>query len=158
MFQAQFVDKTKTYILFSITFFFENRACFVIMLKNIVQPDRQHMTIRPMCIACWITKATNTHSEYVIFIVFPPQQWLHERALMLRNTYSACLVFIIHSTEMSLVCFSKEYYCTSCQDVTLSDATLILTSIVRMTVTDFRKLKRYSFGMLYTKKYSHQVL
>ena len=36
--------------------------------------------IRRMPFACWITKATNTHSEYVIFIAFPLQQWLRERA------------------------------------------------------------------------------
>jgi len=24
---------------------------------------------------CWISKATNTHSEYVLFIDFPQQQW-----------------------------------------------------------------------------------
>jgi len=29
------------------------------------------------CIACWTTKATDMHSEYVILIVFPQQQWLH---------------------------------------------------------------------------------
>jgi hypothetical protein len=47
-----------------------------------------------MRLACWITKATNTHSEYVIRIAFPLQQWLHERASMLRYTYIACLVLI----------------------------------------------------------------
>jgi hypothetical protein len=31
-----------------------------------------------MRISCWIPKATNTHSEYVIVIAFPLQQWLHE--------------------------------------------------------------------------------
>ena len=31
-----------------------------------------------------ITKATNTHSEYVILITFPRQQCLHERASVLR--------------------------------------------------------------------------
>jgi hypothetical protein len=31
-----------------------------------------------MCIGCWITKATNTHSEYVILVAFSLQQWLHE--------------------------------------------------------------------------------
>jgi hypothetical protein len=41
------------------------------------------MTIWRMCIACWVTKATDTHSEYVIFIAFPWQQWLHEHASML---------------------------------------------------------------------------
>jgi len=29
---------------------------------------------------CWITKDTETNSEYVILIAFPLQQWLHERA------------------------------------------------------------------------------
>ena len=37
-------------------------------------------------------KATNTHSEYVILIAFPLQQWLHEGTSMLRYTYSDCLV------------------------------------------------------------------
>ena len=45
-----------------------------------------------MCIACWIPKATNTHPEYVILIAFPLQQWLHERASLLRYTYISCLV------------------------------------------------------------------
>jgi hypothetical protein len=30
---------------------------------------------RRMRFACWITKATDTHSEYVILIAFPRQQW-----------------------------------------------------------------------------------
>ena len=37
-----------------------------------------------MLFACWIPKATNTHSEYVIFSL---QRWLHERAFVLRHTY-----------------------------------------------------------------------
>ena len=42
---------------------------------------------------CWITKATNTHSQYVIVIAFPLQKWLRERALMFRYMYSSvCLV------------------------------------------------------------------
>jgi len=40
--------------------------------------------IRRMHIACWITKGTNTHSEYVILIAFPLQHWLQECALILR--------------------------------------------------------------------------
>jgi hypothetical protein len=43
-----------------------------------------------MRIACWITKATDTHSEYVMLIYFPRQQWSHERASMLR-LYVHCL-------------------------------------------------------------------
>ena len=41
-------------------------------------------TIRRMHIACWVPKATNTHSEYVILIVVPQQRWLHELAFKLR--------------------------------------------------------------------------
>ena len=40
--------------------------------------------IRRMRFACEITKATDTHSEYVILIAFPRQQWLRERSLLLR--------------------------------------------------------------------------
>jgi hypothetical protein len=50
------------------------------------------MTIWHTPIACWITKATNTHSQYVILIHFPLQQWLHETASMFRYTNIACLV------------------------------------------------------------------
>jgi hypothetical protein len=44
-----------------------------------------------MCIACRITKAPNTYSEYVILIAFPLQQWLHERASVLLYTFIASL-------------------------------------------------------------------
>jgi len=36
---------------------------------------------RHMRIACWITMATNTPSEYVILIAFPLGQYLHEHRL-----------------------------------------------------------------------------
>jgi hypothetical protein len=36
--------------------------------------------------ACCITKATNTHSQYVILIAFLLQQRLHKNASMLRYT------------------------------------------------------------------------
>jgi hypothetical protein len=44
------------------------------------------MTIWRMRIACWIPKATNTHSEYVLITAFSLQQWLHESAAVLRYT------------------------------------------------------------------------
>jgi hypothetical protein len=40
----------------------------------------------------WITKATNTQTEYVTLIAFQLQQWLQERPSMLRHTHTACLV------------------------------------------------------------------
>jgi hypothetical protein len=50
------------------------------MAQYIVDPDGPQMTIRRMHIACWVIKATETHSEYVIHTACPLQQWLHERA------------------------------------------------------------------------------
>ena len=52
---------------------------------------RPQMTIWHMCIACWIPKATNTHSEYVVFIAFLLQLWLHNHAWMLYAHYLSCL-------------------------------------------------------------------
>jgi len=52
-----------------ITFFFENRAVYEIMWKNTVERGRPQVTVWRS--ACRITKATHTHSEYVILIAFP---------------------------------------------------------------------------------------
>ena len=76
-----------TYFVFSefrFILFFENRAVYDIVWKNIVETDRSQMTVCRMRIACCITKATDTYSEYVMLISFPLQQWLHERASALR--------------------------------------------------------------------------
>jgi len=48
--------------------------------------------------ACWIPKATHKHSQYVILTASPLQQWLHERASMLR-LYVHGLAFYFISTE-----------------------------------------------------------
>jgi len=42
------------------------------------------MTIWHIHIACWMIEATNAFSEYIILTAFPLQQWLYERASMLR--------------------------------------------------------------------------
>jgi hypothetical protein len=47
--------------------------------------------IQRIRIACWIPKATNAKTEYVIRTPFPLHQWLHERYSILRSTYIACL-------------------------------------------------------------------
>ena len=76
-------------------FFPENCAVYEIMCKNNVEPGRPQKTIWHMRFARWITKATNTHSGYVILTPFPRQQWLCECAWILGYTYIACLV--LHS-------------------------------------------------------------
>jgi len=49
------------------------------------------MTIWRTRITCWIPKAPDAHSEYVIPTAFPVQQWLHESFSVLRYTYIASL-------------------------------------------------------------------
>ena len=80
-------------MLCSTTFFFyENRAVYELKWKNIVEPGRPQIKVRRMRIACWISKATNTRSEYVISFDFPLQEWWQESASLLRYTYIACIV------------------------------------------------------------------
>ena len=44
-------------------------------------------------IGFWITKATNTHLEYVIFSDFACQNWLRERASILRDSTLPVLLY-----------------------------------------------------------------
>jgi hypothetical protein len=75
-------------------FFCANRAVCDITWKNMVEPDRPQLTaiIWLILFACWIPKATHSHSEYVTLIAFLLQHWLHEGASVLRYTFSVCLV------------------------------------------------------------------
>jgi len=50
------------------------------------------MTIWRMHIACRINKITHMYSQYGMLVAFPRQQWLHERAAILRYMYIAYLV------------------------------------------------------------------
>jgi len=70
------------------------------------------MTIWRMRIACWIPKATNTHSQYVIVIAFPLQQRLEESATSLCSTY------IAHHQAHSVL-----QVCASCRLLFLSKQT-----------------------------------
>jgi len=71
------------------------------------------MTIWRMRTTCCITRAINTHSEYVILIALQQQQWLHERISMLRHTYTASLVcglgFDLHDIVCRCVSISLDY-------------------------------------------------
>jgi hypothetical protein len=81
---------------FVFNYFFFNRAVYEIMWKNNVEPGRRQMTMWRMRIACWIPKAANTHSEYVILITFPLRQKLHELISVLRKTHIACIVVALY--------------------------------------------------------------
>jgi len=70
IFQTKVVEELKTHILCAVTFFFENRAVYEIMWNNIVEWCRSQVTIWRTRIACWIPKATNTHTGCVIPLLF----------------------------------------------------------------------------------------
>jgi hypothetical protein len=54
-----------------------------------------------MRIACWMPEAKNTHSECVILIVLPLQQWLYERVSML-------LLYVLYLLDAFLEIRSSE--------------------------------------------------
>jgi len=64
-----------------------------------------------MRIACWIPKATNTHSQYIILIAFPLQQWLQESASVLRYIQGVLrLVDITGGGDFLGLCDKKSSY------------------------------------------------
>jgi len=71
-------------------------------------------TIQWMCIVCWLTKAKNTHSEYVIFIAFPLQQWLQECTSLLHSMYSTLpIVFDLYLCWLFVISGFRHAYCHS---------------------------------------------
>jgi hypothetical protein len=80
-----------------------------------VERGRPQMAIWLMRIACRITKATYTHSEYVIPIVFSPHQRVQKPNLVLRYTYIGCLVVYVYDS----VAFAGTWVCLAV--VRLSD-------------------------------------
>jgi hypothetical protein len=90
MTQTEVVGKIKTHILCSVTFS-ENLAVYEIMWENILragQATDDNITWR-MRFACWITKATDTHSKYVMRIALAQQQLLLKRASTLGCAWTA---------------------------------------------------------------------
>jgi len=68
------------------------------------------MKVWSIYIAYWTSKAKNTHSEYVIFIAFPLQQLLHDRASLLSYTilyyiytYNTLYVYFLCHLSLMLV-------------------------------------------------------
>ena len=96
--KEEFSDKSctgnqNTHLTFS-NFLFRNCLVYEIVWEKCGRDGQaiDSNVIRRMRFARWITKATNTHSEYVILNACPMQQWLHELASLLRYTYISSLV------------------------------------------------------------------
>ena len=100
MFRTKFVEKIKTHVLYSIRFFSEYCAVNEIMWENIVERCSPRKTIWPMLIACWVPKATNTHSQYVILFVLSLQVGCTKasQCYVMRNVS----VFYMHSSYLRL--------------------------------------------------------
>jgi len=77
------VEEIKTRILFNF-FSSENLVVYYLMWKNRVQSDWPHTTIRSMRFACWITKATDTHTQVLARTAFPR---LRERLNIICNVH-----------------------------------------------------------------------
>ena len=56
-----------------------------------------------MRFACWLNKATNTHSEYFIFIAIPLHERSHERASMLRYNFLLSTTSKMHCYKIFLI-------------------------------------------------------
>jgi hypothetical protein len=113
-----------------------------------------------MRIACWVTKATDTHSEYVILIAFAKLQWLCVCASLLRYTYIDCLVGVFSQTEHFGMWFALLLYIpelrglhlgqqTSCPDscfvVCLSPPRHILGQYLKL---DYNSILLYHFQFI----------
>ena len=111
VFQTEIVQEIITHFMFSNFFYPENRAVCEIVWKHIVEGDWPQMTAWCMCIACWLIKPIKTHSEYVILIAFPLQQWLHERASVISLSVRcvSCIVGIQFISFFISNCISGSY-------------------------------------------------
>ena len=95
LFETKVVEKIKTHILCLITFFRKLWLLWNNVEKYVrARQAKDDNIIRRMRYARWITKATDTHSEYVILFAFLRLQCIRESASVLRYTCIACLVLI----------------------------------------------------------------
>ena len=99
MFQTKVVQKIKTHILCSITFFFRKSYCFWDNVEKYCRGGAGHR---------WQYGACALHAPYLrpqtctqnMFTAFQRQQWSHERASMLLYTYIASLLQISSSSSL----------------------------------------------------------
>jgi len=111
------------------------------------------MTIWCNRITCRIPKATNTHTEFVIIIEFPLQQWSHERTSILRHTYTPVFFF------PPFLCFLHCLFFLF-RKITISSVTRILCSAIHLTlfnVTHFGFLNKAFIRQTNQSKKPHSV-
>ena len=101
-----FCQNQNTHFLFSN--FFLKIVCYI--WDNVKKYCRARQAtvdgiIWGMCFPCWVTKATDTHSEYVIFIALPWHHWLLEHASLLGlDIHCFCCLTIVWHEKWKIWC------------------------------------------------------
>jgi hypothetical protein len=97
MFQTKVVQKIKTHILSSITFFFR-KSCRLWdnLEKYVVEPDRRDNLARARCM---LSTQGYRHKHFVILTAFPLQKWLHQRTSMWRCLHIASRMYAINTAR-----------------------------------------------------------
>jgi len=101
MFQTKVVEKIKTHMLRSVTF--SKIVPFMRKCGKILQSGAGHRWQYGACAlhAGYLRLQIHTHSDSVILIALPLQQWSHESASMLRYAYIASLVLLGYGLKHS---------------------------------------------------------
>ena len=73
-------------------------------MENTVGLDKPQIIMWRLPVVCWITKDKDTHSEYVILIRFPLQQWLYECASVSCYKHIACHIQPIMNICAESIC------------------------------------------------------
>jgi hypothetical protein len=74
--------------------FFKNCAVYEITWKNMVESNRPQMTLWCIHIACRITKATDTYSEYVMLVAFSMAIVVAQTHLSITMTHTLPVLFV----------------------------------------------------------------
>ena len=108
IFQADVVEKFKHAFYVQKPYFFPRkswRLCDNLGKHGRTGQATDDNMIPSKSFACRITKTTDTHLEYVIIIVFPPQQWLHERGSNVIHTLSDVLQYLTYKQHtITILC------------------------------------------------------
>jgi len=89
------VEKIKTRILCSVTFFFRKSCRIWDNVENILERDRPQMKLWRMHITCWIPKATNTRTH----------------TFMLCNTHSFSTATMVARTSLIVTLYIQYIAC-----------------------------------------------
>ena len=134
MFQTKVVEKIKIHILWSVTFFSENRLVYDIMSKNMIEPENANNMVPARSIL--ISKLTCAQAYARASAPTPTPHHTHTRARACTHTHAS---FNGHTHTHTEICNT---YC-------FSMATMV--SLTRLIVT----LYVHCLSCFYTRNFSH---